>query len=343
MKARANRTGFVVFMLSSLWALAANSQAPSANILIESNSLGSVSGWNIEFARRFGYGGSYRACAATASYQSGATITVAKDHESDWWIIVSNPNWNSLVAGTSYKISYRMGRNQWNSDATAASSPYGPSLVTVSTNTQFIEAFASGSKLTLRYNENDIASFSLAGTNAAISAVRQCYGERIEFADPFASTSSGQESANLGDSAVARSLLEKISCATPFGVASVFEMLSDGNFLRNRIERIDSATCFDMRKPLDLLGGESAPVTYVCFSDHVLMERYPTHFGRDPGTQSDMLTIGFIDKGEAIEAVFPDGIREPPVGFFDKREATEFFPRTFDKRTNAEWTCFPPY
>ena len=145
------------------------------------------------------------------------------------------------------------------------------------------------------------------------------------------------------DERVSHTMLDKITCKIPFSVAATYLDLRAAGYIGPKFAEYDSASCFHLAKPLDLLGSEDAPIEYFCFSDRHLFTVLPDLFTRGPGTQSDFIAIGFNDKGEAIESIWQDDGAELADGFSDERNPTKFFPAAVAPvEADAEWTCFPP-
>ncbi|MEP9387170.1 hypothetical protein [Mesorhizobium sp. KR9-304] len=147
----------------------------------------------------------------------------------------------------------------------------------------------------------------------------------------------------VDDQQASRLLLDKIACKAPFSVAATFLDMRAAGFIGPKFADYDSASCFHLAKPLDLLASQDAPIEYICFSDRHLFTALPDLFTRGPGTQSDFISIGFTDRSEAIESIWQDDGTKPAGGFFDERNPKEFFPAAVAPvSADAEWTCFPP-
>jgi len=307
--------------------------------LAPSETIGDVSGWSVGFTENLGYGAGYRACIAIGQYRSGSSINIAKDHHGNWWFAVSNQSWQSIEDQKEYDISFRIDRRNWNVRATGILSYLGTGLLFPGISDIFILDFAKSSKMYIIYQGNTIDHFSLAGTRAAIDAINSCYSRRIANSDPFSKNSSLVSNEN----SISEILRDRISCTSPFSVAETYDLLLSSEYIGQKIGGTDNSICFSLRKPLDLLSSEHAPIEYLCFAGIDLETKYPDIF-RGLGPRYEMLTIGFEDKGEAIEHLWNDGTSPIPLGFTDEREISGFSadPRSI-QFADAEWRCFPPH
>lgn len=139
-------------------------------------------------------------------------------------------------------------------------------------------------------------------------------------------------------------LMYRISCIENFSVFDTFELLLDNGHIGDLVGGTDNTTCFRNKKALDLLGNSSAPVDFFCFSDARLDEKYPDRFS-SIGPRYEEFTIGFVDRGNAIEEIKqdPDGNPGYPRGFEATYDLGLFTANPKSIRfADTEWSCFPP-
>lgn len=124
-------------------------------------------------------------CYAAATYRGGTVFTFGKKGPNgNWMTQVTNEKWSSIKKGETYKIEFIFDRrNKWSGEQTGIKDGFKSEGVK--------EAFFSDlgrlSRLRIKYEGREVDRLSLRGTSAALKAVKSCYQQRVEKADPFAS------------------------------------------------------------------------------------------------------------------------------------------------------------
>ena len=175
---------FLSFALLSI-VLASIAGGPTAAGSVD---LGKAEGWAISYDDADG-----GSCIASGDYQGGTTLSVLLMGPSrTWGFVMTNPKWTAVVKDKEYSTQYIFnGRRMWKGADRGVSN----GLISYDIKGAFIEDFAHSSVLEIRLGSRMIDRISLRGTRAAITALKGCYANHIDTADPFAGESSPRQQA----------------------------------------------------------------------------------------------------------------------------------------------------
>jgi hypothetical protein len=91
------------------------------------------------------------------------------------YLLLADMDWTSISANESYDIDLQMGNRQgWSASATGGRMGDVPTLMVTSTDSAFMEEFASQSSIKVWYKQNEIMHLSLKGSMAALNEVLRC-------------------------------------------------------------------------------------------------------------------------------------------------------------------------
>jgi len=130
-----------------------------------------VRGWTIAVDTTLGGGCfMYTIFDGEASARIGFDLTAG-----NIYLLLADMDWTSISSDQSYDISLQMGnREGWNAAATGGRMGDVPTLMVTSTDSSFMEEFASQSSIKVWYKDNEIMHLSLKGSMAALNEVLKC-------------------------------------------------------------------------------------------------------------------------------------------------------------------------
>ena len=130
-----------------------------------------VRGWTIAIDTTLGSGCfMYTIFDGNASARIGFDLTAA-----NIYLLLADMDWTSIAADKSYDIELQMGNRQgWTASATGGRMGDVPTLMVSSTDSAFMEEFASQSSIKVWYKKNEIMHLSLKGSMAALNEVLKC-------------------------------------------------------------------------------------------------------------------------------------------------------------------------
>jgi len=130
-----------------------------------------VRGWTIAIDTTLGGGCfMYTIFDGNASARIGFDLTAA-----NIYLLLADMDWTSIAADKSYDIELQMGNRQgWTASATGGRMGDVPTLMVSSTDSAFMEEFASQSSIKVWYKKNEIMHLSLKGSMAALNEVLKC-------------------------------------------------------------------------------------------------------------------------------------------------------------------------
>lgn len=149
---------------------------------------GEVRGWAIGVDFTVGNG-----CFISTDFEDGTRFRLGFDNTNDAvFIVVGNPNWQSIEDGKEYDIKVRMDRaSPWLATATGGRLDGLPVLVAYTTESNFVVEFMRKREIRVEYEGVEIANLSLRGSSAAIQEMVRCQDEMDangprQVSDPFA-------------------------------------------------------------------------------------------------------------------------------------------------------------
>ena len=130
-----------------------------------------VRGWTIAIDTTLGGGCfMYTIFDGEASARIGFDLTAG-----NIYLLLADMDWTSIAADQSYDIDLQMGNRQgWSASATGGRMGDVPTLMVTSTDSAFMEEFASQSSIKVWYKDNEIMHLSLKGSMAALNEVVKC-------------------------------------------------------------------------------------------------------------------------------------------------------------------------
>lgn len=130
-----------------------------------------VRGWTIAVDTTLGGG-----CFMYTIFDGQASARIGFDLSAgNIYLLLADMDWSSISANESYDIDLQMGsRPEWSASATGGRMGDVPTLMVTSTDTSFMEEFASQSSIKVWYKNNQIMNLSLRGSMAALSEVLKC-------------------------------------------------------------------------------------------------------------------------------------------------------------------------
>ena len=177
-----NVRGFCVLALFAIFAFGAPAKA-------EDSPLWSHSGdWEIRVDTTLDYG-----CFALAGYEEDTVLRIGLDpSEGNGYIMVGDPDWQSLEEGKDYAMRVRFGRaTPWEAEASALRLGDLPVLVFRFSDITVIREFMRKREVAFIYRGRTITTLSLSGSYRAFEEVVRCQ-EQVSAgligsgADPFA-------------------------------------------------------------------------------------------------------------------------------------------------------------
>lgn len=130
-----------------------------------------VRGWTIAIDTTLGGG-----CFMYTIFDGAASARIGFDLTAgNIYLLLADMDWTSIAADQSYDIALQMGNRQaWSAAATGGRMGDVPTLMVTSTDSSFMEEFASQSSIKVWYKNNEIMHLSLKGSMAALGEVLNC-------------------------------------------------------------------------------------------------------------------------------------------------------------------------
>lgn len=131
--------------------------------------LGVVRGWDI------GINTSINGCLASAVYKDETTIYMGFSEGMKAFFALSNPRWQSIEGGRTYKLKLlARGAGNWRGDFAGIDESGRKLLIASDLSTEFVTDIARAGGVNVLYQDKSIARLSLDGSMAALSAVLEC-------------------------------------------------------------------------------------------------------------------------------------------------------------------------
>lgn len=130
-----------------------------------------VRGWTIAIDTTLGGG-----CFMYTIFDGAASARIGFDMAAgNIYLILADMDWTSIAANQSYNIDLQMGNRQgWSAAATGGRLGDVPTLTVTSTDSAFMEEFASQNSIKVWYKNSEIMHLSLKGSMAALNEVLRC-------------------------------------------------------------------------------------------------------------------------------------------------------------------------
>lgn len=130
-----------------------------------------VRGWTIAIDTTLGGG-----CFMYTIFDGEASARIGFDLEAaNIYLLVADMDWTSIAADQTYDISLQMGNQPgWSASATGGRMGEVPTLMVTSTESSFMEEFASQNSIKVWYKDNEIMHLSLKGSMAALGELLKC-------------------------------------------------------------------------------------------------------------------------------------------------------------------------
>jgi len=130
-----------------------------------------VRGWTIAVDTTLGGG-----CFMYTVFDGEASARIGFDLTSgNIYLLLADMDWTSIAANEAYDIDLQMGSRQgWSASATGGRLGDVPTLTVTSTDSSFMEEFASQSSIKVWYKDAEIMHLSLKGSMAAMNEVVRC-------------------------------------------------------------------------------------------------------------------------------------------------------------------------
>ena len=130
-----------------------------------------VRGWTIAVDTTLGGG-----CFMYTIFDGDASARIGFDLTAgNIYLILADMDWTSIAANQSYDIDLQMdSRQAWSASATGGRMGDVPTLMVSSTDSSFMEEFASQSSIKVWYKDSEIMHLSLKGSMAALNEVLKC-------------------------------------------------------------------------------------------------------------------------------------------------------------------------
>jgi len=130
-----------------------------------------VRGWTIAIDTTLGGG-----CFMYTIFDGAASARIGFDLAAgNIYLLLADMDWTSISSDQSYDIDLQMGnREGWSASATGGRMGDVPTLMVTSTDSAFMEEFASQSSIKVWYKDAEIMHLSLKGSMAALNEVLRC-------------------------------------------------------------------------------------------------------------------------------------------------------------------------
>lgn len=130
-----------------------------------------VRGWTVAIDTTLGGG-----CFMYTIFAGDASARIGFDLQAgNIYLLLADLDWTSIAADQSYDIELQMGnRPSWTAAASGGRMGDVPTLMLTSTDSAFMEEFASQSSIKVWYKKNEIMHLSLKGSMAAMNEVLKC-------------------------------------------------------------------------------------------------------------------------------------------------------------------------
>ncbi len=158
---------------------------------------GSVAGWDIAVDQSLQGG-----CYILAEFDGNTIVRIGFDpSNSDYYLILADDDWSSIEADKEYDLVLTLGhRAPWDAQANGIMLGDQPALMVTSTDTDFLDEFASQQNIKVEYNGSQIANLNLSGSAAAIKEMINCQSQVDAAAngsnDPFKKAGAADPFAN---------------------------------------------------------------------------------------------------------------------------------------------------
>jgi S1-C subfamily serine protease len=159
-------------------AMAIGSQPASAQIrLTVDQEVGKTRGWTIAVSN------SLDGCLAVARYRDETTVWFGIGRELGPFIAFTNPRWTRVVAGRSYVLRLRMGRQgTWRGNFTGIAHRDHTGVITTGVKAQFFGDFARAGGIAVTHDDYSLARLDLLGSRAALEDIIACQRARPQVA-----------------------------------------------------------------------------------------------------------------------------------------------------------------
>lgn len=163
-------TRFTMSIAVLLASCAALSQAAQAKSWLDADeSVGKVRGWEI------GYSQGFAGCLARTSFTDQTTVWFGHSLKKSYFVAVANPNWQTLKAGSTYKLNVMLPKfGKWNGSFVAFDYGGTKGVFLGNLKDEFMEQVAAAPAFRLFASETRMAGIVLNGSRAALQAVREC-------------------------------------------------------------------------------------------------------------------------------------------------------------------------
>lgn len=130
-----------------------------------------VRGWTIAIDTTLGGG-----CFMYSIFDGAASARIGFDLTAgNLYLLLADIDWNSIADSQSYEIDLQMGNKPvWSAAAVGGRMGDVPTLLVTSTDSAFMEEFASQSSIKVWYKNKEIMHLSLKGSMAALNEVLRC-------------------------------------------------------------------------------------------------------------------------------------------------------------------------
>jgi hypothetical protein len=130
-----------------------------------------VRGWTIAIDTTLGGG-----CFMYTIFDGSASARIGFDLSAgNIYLILADLDWTSINSDESYSIDLQMGKRPvWSAAATGGRLGDVPTLTVTSSDSAFMEEFASQSNIGVFYNDDQIMNLSLKGSMAALNELLRC-------------------------------------------------------------------------------------------------------------------------------------------------------------------------
>ena len=130
-----------------------------------------VRGWTIAIDATLGGG-----CFMYSIFEGDASARIGFDlMAGNIYLILADMDWSSIAANQTYDIDLQMGNRQaWSASASGGRLGDVPTLTVTSSDSSFMEEFASQKNIRVWYKKSEIMNLSLTGSMAALNELLRC-------------------------------------------------------------------------------------------------------------------------------------------------------------------------
>ncbi len=151
----------MVFLLVQTWCGLALSQVKF------DEEFEAIQHWRIE------YSSAHAGCIAYVSYKDHTTLMVGWNHKVKYFMILTNPNWQSLIPNETYNLTFVADRKSWGGTFRAFEDD-GSRGFRETINDAFVQSLDEAEVVAVHAGKNKIVSLSLDSSDEAIGALRRC-------------------------------------------------------------------------------------------------------------------------------------------------------------------------